>query len=227
MKTAKTLAAVLIASAMALPAQAELSGNVGATSNYLWRGVTQTDDGAAVSGGLDYAHDSGFYAGTWVSNIDFGGEDYDFDASYEWDLYGGFAFELGDFGFDLGYIYYAYPDAEVEGDIDFGEVYGSVGWEWLSLYVSYGTNSDDEAELFEDALYIEGSVSFEIANDLSLGFTVANYDFDLSGAEDYVHYNASLTKTTELGDIGFMVSDTDIDDDDPIILVSWGYEFSI
>ena len=51
-----------------------LSANVGATSNYLWRGVSQTANAAAISGGIDYEADSGFYAGTWASNIDFGDE---------------------------------------------------------------------------------------------------------------------------------------------------------
>lgn len=46
-------------------AQAEVTANIAASSNYYWRGITQTDDGAAVSGGLDYSNESGFYAGTW------------------------------------------------------------------------------------------------------------------------------------------------------------------
>jgi uncharacterized protein (TIGR02001 family) len=48
-----------------------ISANIGAVSNYIWRGVTQTGDQAAVQGGFDYAHESGFYAGTWASNVDF------------------------------------------------------------------------------------------------------------------------------------------------------------
>jgi uncharacterized protein (TIGR02001 family) len=47
------------------------SANIGAVSNYVWRGVTQTGDQPAVQGGLDAAHESGFYAGTWLSNVDF------------------------------------------------------------------------------------------------------------------------------------------------------------
>jgi hypothetical protein len=47
------------------------SANIGAVSNYIWRGVTQTGDQPAVQGGLDVAHESGFYAGTWLSNVDF------------------------------------------------------------------------------------------------------------------------------------------------------------
>lgn len=60
------------------PAVAEdpynISANIGAVSNYMWRGVTQTQDGAAIQGGLDFSHSSGFYAGTWASNVDFNDE---------------------------------------------------------------------------------------------------------------------------------------------------------
>ncbi len=73
--------------------------NVGVTSNYIWRGISQTDDAAAVSGGLDWSGASGLYAGTWVSNVDFGAC---CETSYELDLYGGFANEVGDFGYDVG-----------------------------------------------------------------------------------------------------------------------------
>ena len=53
-------------------ASAEVSMNLGVTSNYMWRGVTQSDDGVAISGGIDYANDNGFYAGVWTGNVDFG-----------------------------------------------------------------------------------------------------------------------------------------------------------
>ena len=120
-------------------ASAEFSANIGATSNYLWRGVTQTDNGPAISGGIDYAHASGFYAGAWASNVDFVDEpefndptDPDDDETEnngqaELDLYLGFAGEAGSIGYDIGFIYYAYPLAEDfggdEDKLDFSEIY--------------------------------------------------------------------------------------------------------
>jgi hypothetical protein len=69
---AGTLAAASLAPMSTALAQDpwSFSANIGAVSNYIWRGVSQTGDGAAVQGGLDVAHESGFYAGTWASNID-------------------------------------------------------------------------------------------------------------------------------------------------------------
>ena len=65
------LSASLITVDQALAADPwSFSANIGAVSNYIWRGVTQTGDQAAVQGGIDVAHESGFYAGTWISNVD-------------------------------------------------------------------------------------------------------------------------------------------------------------
>jgi len=64
---------------------AEVTANAAATSNYLWRGQEQTGGDAAVSGGIDYANESGFYAGTWASNASWADE-----MTYELDLYAGF-----------------------------------------------------------------------------------------------------------------------------------------
>ncbi|WP_058555388.1 TorF family putative porin [Thiohalocapsa sp. ML1] len=47
-----------------------VSANIGAVSNYIWRGATQTGDGPAIQGGIDVGHESGFYVGTWASNVD-------------------------------------------------------------------------------------------------------------------------------------------------------------
>ncbi len=81
-------------------AQAGVSANIGVASNYIWRGVTQTNNQAAVSGGIDYEHDSGFYAGTWVSNASWTAT-----ASQEQDIYAGFGLTAGGVDIDLGGLY--------------------------------------------------------------------------------------------------------------------------
>src|SRR5690606_38399513 len=100
--TNAAVAAVLAGGATAV--QAELSANIGATSNYVWRGVTQTDDSAAIQGGIDYSHESGFYLGTWASNVEF--------SDHELDLYGGYAGEAAGIGYDVGVIFYTYGSDE-------------------------------------------------------------------------------------------------------------------
>jgi uncharacterized protein (TIGR02001 family) len=86
-------------------AQAEVSYNASVSNMYLWRGINISNPSPVVSGGADYSHDSGLYAGVWASS-----EGY-FDESSETDLYFGYSPTFGDFGVTLGYTAYLYPNA--------------------------------------------------------------------------------------------------------------------
>ena len=217
----------LIAATSLLSVQASavegLSANVAATSNYLWRGVSQTGNAAAISGGIDYAADSGFYAGTWASNIDFGD-----DASAELDFYLGFSGQLSeDVSYDVGYIYYAYPDSaqtDTTNEYDFGEVYGSLSYSYFSVSASYGINNDDGAAFADASLYISADAEFEIADGLTLAFHLGDYSFDdAMVAEDYNDYSVSLSK----GGFTFAVSDTDMDNDDMKFVISYAVDIDL
>jgi len=108
--TSARMAAVASAGALAVslsaPAVAEdakpysFSANIGVVSNYMWRGVTQTQDGPAVQGGLDFTHESGFSAGIWASNVDFNDEGASQIATVKYDEYGNPMFD------DNGYLIY-------------------------------------------------------------------------------------------------------------------------
>lgn len=191
-----------------------LIANVGVTNNYIWRGVTQTDDKPAVSAGIDYATDTGIYVGTWASNVDFGD-----DASTELDLYLGFANEVGEFSYDFGYVYYGYPDGN---DLDFGEVYGSVEWSFISVGISTTAHSDWSSN-FGDDIYIEANFTFEILSDIELGLHLGSYNFD--GGLDYQDYNVSLSKSG----FSFMLSQVSEDkiDDDYKVVVSYTHEIDL
>jgi uncharacterized protein (TIGR02001 family) len=120
-----------------------LTGNIGIFSQYIFRGLTQTDQQPALQGGFDYAHKSGFYVGTWGSNIswlrDFG--NYSSGGSLELDIYGGYkgTFGKSDFGYDVGLLYYWYPGDTAPGfhTADTLELYGALSWKWLTAKLSY------------------------------------------------------------------------------------------
>ena len=212
---------------MASTAFAEISMNIGATSNYIWRGVSQTGDAAAISGGLDWSDSSGLYAGTWVSNVDFGAC---CETSYELDLYGGYAGEVGDFGYDVGLIYYTY---DPDDDANFLELGLSGSWQFLTLGLNYtldGEADDDTGQFVEGDLYYYGGVSFDLPEDFAVGLTVGSYAFEndgVGGADyDYTHYQADLTKSAgDFGDVTLSLSDTDMDNDDMKFFVSWAKTF--
>jgi uncharacterized protein (TIGR02001 family) len=154
----KTLFAVLFASAFAAPAMAQtaaaapeaapasphtLTSNLGLFSSYRFRGIDQTYGKPALQGGIDYAHASGLYAGNWNSNVS-SGAGYP-DGNLEMDFYGGFKKAFGDFGVDVGALYYYYPGSEARGmtsgkntgAVDNKELYIAGSWKFLSLKYNY------------------------------------------------------------------------------------------
>lgn len=223
----KKLAIAVSALVVSGSAAADFSANIGATSNYVWRGVTQNDDSAAISGGLDYSHESGFYVGTWASNVDFNG------ANAEVDLYAGFGNELDSgFAYDVGAIYYGYPGADDlggnEDEIDFAEVYASVTFGPVTGGINYTVyKEDDDADTNDIYYYV--SASTEVAPTWSLGGTLGYYDFDESDA--YSHAQIDVTKDAgDFGEFTFSLSqiidDDDLGlDDDLMVFVSWGKTF--
>lgn len=216
--------AVLLSTHAFSASEHSVSANAAASSNYFWRGITQSDDGAAVSGGIDYSHDSGFYIGTWASNVDFGDTS---STSYELDFYLGFSGEVNALNYDVGYIHYAYPDAA--GDIDFGEVYAALGWRNVSLKISYLTHAQSDSSTEEDMLYVELGAVFPVFTDAELGLHIGNSSGDTvmewTGEDDsYMDYGVSLSKDAYT----FGLVKTDLDaDDDLKVYVSYAVDFEL
>jgi len=188
-----------------------LSANAAVTSNYIWRGVTQTDDQAAVSGGIDFNAESGFYVGAWASNVKYG------TANSELDLYAGYGFSVNDFTFDLGYLNYGYPAGE---DLDFSEVYASVNWEFLTVGYNVLANSDAGGD-FGDDDYVFADLAFEISDNLELGVHYGTSSFDAGG--DYSDYGVSLSKNG----FTFAITNTDKDGDDMNVAISYSIDFDL
>jgi uncharacterized protein (TIGR02001 family) len=116
--------------AIAVPAHAEtdlgggfsVSGNAAITTDYRFRGVSFSDEDIAIQGGIDLAHDSGFYVGTWGSSI----EDSPVFGHTEVDIYAGWSGEIASgTTFDIGVLAYLYPNGDV-GDADYIEPYVSL-----------------------------------------------------------------------------------------------------
>jgi len=198
-------------------ASAEFTGNVGVTSNYLWRGMTQTDNMPAVSGGLD-AEMGGLSFGTWVSNVTDG---------YEVDFYAAYGGDIGAVSYSVGAIYYMYPVGDVEND--FTEVNASLGFGPVTASVAYTVSKEMDTQ-FENDLYYSLGAEFEVSSGLTLSGLVGYYDWDNdpSSDDDMTHYQLALAK--DLGDFGgvtFAFDDTDADDSDALLTVSWSKSFDL
>jgi len=222
MKQIVACAALVAASGVAAPAFAGATGNVGAFSDYMFRGVTQTG-GTAVQGGLDYAFDSGFYVGTWASNIGFAGA----AGGTEVDAYAGYAGKIGDIGYDLGALYYYYPEQDevaTDPSIDTLEFYAGVSYGPVAAKYFY-TGEYFGSE--ESASYLNFTLSQPLTDSLNLTANVGLNDGDgvkkIFG-DSYIDYSLGLAKTIDGGfTASFQIITTDLDaggvSDDPKLVI--------
>ena len=186
---------------------ADVSGNVGLSSDYIWRGITQTNGDIAVNGGFDLSTDNGFYLGTWASNASAG------TASMELDVYLGFSGEMAEnMTYDIGYISVIYPGNDAA---DFEEAY--VGFNIYGLSILYSDGQNNGPSYSEIGYSVDaGPGSFNISYgeyedngdntlvgydwniaDFTLGFYYYDYEDDSSvagGADDDGAY-VSLSKS--------------------------------
>jgi uncharacterized protein (TIGR02001 family) len=216
----KTLLAAAIAAAFSAPttALAQLTGNATLVSDYRFRGISQSFKLPALQGGADYAHSSGFYVGNWNSSVS--GLQFPNGASLEMDFYGGYKTTFGDFGLDVGYLYYYYPGTKAPTapsgfrKLDNQEIYVGGTWKFLTAKVSYSTTdyfglngalaqgfyaSKDTGAALPDrggskgTLYFDLTASYEIVPKLTLSAHYGRLDVKNYNELDYSDYRIGAT----------------------------------
>jgi uncharacterized protein (TIGR02001 family) len=211
---AATTAAMMTGAGVA--SAVEIAGNVALTSDYKFRGISQTDT-IAIQGGFDLGFDNGFYVGTWGSNVSFAG-------SLELDYYAGWAGDLSEnVSVDVGYLYYDYPNSESEDD--YQEVYASLSFADFTIGAAI---SDDYYLETGDFYYVYADYGFEFGDGWGISLHVGMNEFAKSSddndasfesfltdnADGYIDYSVGISKdfagvTWDLSYIG-----TDLDEDE-------------
>lgn len=199
--TAISLATCISASPVAM-AEPSFSANAAITSNYVFRGQTQSDDGIAIQGGIDYTHESEFYLGVWGSTVDETGGDNGGGA--EIDLYAGWAHSWDDFGIDIGYIVYEYTDSKFsEGSREF-----YVGFDWGPASITYYNGDDQTTANPNDYNYIDVGLDIELVDDVLLSFHYGRFspdsgssfnDFKVQASKNILDFDVSLAVAYEDG----------------------------
>lgn len=212
-----------------------LSGSLTAVSDYVFRGISQSDEHPAIQGSFDYAHDSGFYLGVWGSSVDFNDGD---EASLETDIYAGLKGQCKVTGitWDLGATYFAYPGANSGLDYDYVEAKAGLGYEIGS--VSLDGNVNYSPEFFADsgdAWYSQGNVTWNMPQDFSLKGHLGYQAIDdevAFGVPDYTDWSLGLGYSAQGFDFGLAYTDTDLsnaecrDNCDPRLLFSISRSFN-
>ena len=204
---ALALAAAFTGSAVMAQAKAPepdytLSFNVGAVSDYRFRGISQTSFLPALQGGGDFSHKSGFYAGLWASNVKWI-QDYLGATSgvYEVDLYAGFKGEItSGFGFDVGFITYQYPGNTADGagyaNANTTEIYGALTYGPATLKYSQSTGNFIGNLNSSGSAYLEVAATFDLGNGFSLTPHIGRQTIpnQAGNAGDYTDYSLAIAK---------------------------------
>lgn len=204
-------------------AQAEgphsLSGNITLTTDYVFRGISQSQGQPALQGGFDYAHESGFYIGTWASNVGWVDDMAKKNNSMEIDLYLGYAGEAGPISYDVGAIRYFYPGSSISGVAtpDSTEVYIALGWEFIELKYSHavskylfgwtGTNSNST----RNSNYLELNADYEFAAGWTASAHVGRQIIKNNGSASYADWAVGISKDVGFGTVALTYSDSDAD----------------
>lgn len=189
------------------------SANIGATTDYVFRGYTQNNENPALQGGADMSYGI-FYAGVWGSGIDFGPGT---DTFAEVDLYAGIKPTWGPVTFDLGVIYYAYPGANDGGaELDYVEL--KFGASTTIQKFSFGGTvfySPEYTGEVGETWTLEGTVGYELPSfrgiTPTIGGTVGTVLFQEAGNTDYTYWNAGVAFVIDKLTIDLRYWDTDID----------------
>lgn len=194
-----------------------LTGNLSLNTGYRFRGISQTWKLPALQGGFDYAHASGFYLGTWASNVS--GNSYNNGAGLELDLYGGWKFALSqDLTLDLGTLAYVYPGAKLNSapgvttnekytNVD---VYAALTAGAFSAKLSYaatdyfGLNSTTAGYAYFSSLsprgaskgstYLDLNYSLDLGDGATLGLHAGHLSVRHYGELSYSDFKLSLAK---------------------------------
>lgn len=243
----KKCLAVALGSIFSLPALAAdapasphtFSSNVSLVSDYLYRGISQTNGKAAIQGGFDYSHASGFYAGVWGSSISWltdagAGSQVATSSQVELDTYLGFKNSFsGDFSYDVGYLRYNYPATYpspmnnatgttpwAKGDTD--EIYGALGYKWFTFKYSHSLGSTFALPNARGSNYADLSASYPIPDTgITLGAHYGKQTYKGSTADalraagsdpTYSDYKLSVSKDFSGYVLGLAYSSTNTKD---------------
>lgn len=207
-------AAQAAAPAAAAPASPHtFTGNLGIVTDYRFRGISQTFKQPAIQGGVDYSHESGFYVGNWNSSINTGAG---FPGgSIEMDFYGGWKKTWGDWGLDVGAIYYYYPGTDATaanfpanpknakthtGGVHNTELYVGGSWKWLSAKYYYGVSDYFSLPDTKHSNYLDLSGTYDLGDGWGIvghvgSFRLKNWDTGARNTKaNYTDWKIGVTK---------------------------------
>lgn len=213
------IATAAFAAPVAQAAEAMPSVKLSLYSEYEYRGISQTSEKPAGQLNVDWAHSSGFYLGTFVSNVkwlkdaaEVGG--FSTSAKIEWDIFGGFKFEpVKDVTVDVGYLRYEYPSSGAfSPKPNTDELYVGASYGPVSVKYSYSINDTFGVPNSEGSDFIEANLAYPLTEKLQLTGNIGYQKYKNNNALSYTVYKLGLAYDLGGGwGVGGYFKDTDAD----------------
>lgn len=217
--------AVQVAAAADEASPHTITGNMTLATSYRFRGIDQTYGKPTLQGGIDYSHASGLYVGNWNSNVSSGAGFP--DGNLEMDFYGGWRGAFGDFGVDVGAIYYYYPGSDGgvldtradDGPVTNKEIYLGASWKFVSVKYSYSLDdyfslrgtSTNAGKSTSGTSYLETNLSYDLGNGWGVnGHLGRLYTKNIKNG-DYTDWKVGVTKDVSGWIVGLSYVDTNAD----------------
>lgn len=193
----KALLACAAALTVAAPTAswADVAFNVGAVSDYRYRGISQTNLKPALQGGIDYSA-GGFYLGAWASSIKWI-HHFNGNSDVEIDLYGGYKGELAKgLGFDVGVLTYQYPNNNLSPNANTTELYGALSFGPVTAKYSHALTNTFGNPDSKNSWYLDLSASFELTDGWMLAPHIGHQKFTgpVGGVATYTDYSLTVSK---------------------------------
>lgn len=181
-----------------------VTGNITVTSDYLFRGVTQTNEKPAIQGTLEFAADNGLYIGGFGSSISWlSDSDPEISSQAEFDVYGGYRGAFGESGFkyDVGAIYYAYPGSFPSGfnSADTTEIYGGISYSLFSAKYYYAVSDLFGIPDSDGSSALEAAANYEFVPSWTLNAVAGKQWVENLSSADYAYWRVGVTKAFDGG----------------------------
>lgn len=192
-------------------ANVSVKGSAAITSDYIFRGISFSNEDPALQGSLNVSHPSHLYAGIFLSTVDkpwgatynhVGGEE-----DVETDYFAGWAPRYGEVGFDVGVIQYGFEDNP--DHIDWTEAYGGANWRWFSVRYNHRIGGMETGD------YYEGAFRYTFADRYTVKVFGGHFDLDrnVRDTDGYSNYGVGVSTSYEGFNFDLTYHDTDSDGD--------------
>ena len=211
-----------------LPAAASTSISLTFASDYLFNGISQTQEKPAFQGSFDWSDQTGWYAGVWGSNVDFND-----DTNIEFDGYVGYVTAMNEqISLDVGLAQYTYHGGDNSSNANFAEVYAKFNFGETNLNFWYswdyfGTGAGHSIVMLTHSFPVNEALSIELGVDYSVSLDTKKYEWQ-DNDNDYLHWRLTANYTVHDWHLSLGFEDTDLKNTgDATAIATIGRSFSL